>query len=207
MNDVNRLLEEGILQAIRNLLPVKSILRESLQEDDDDAVQINNLNDVEHEHEVETEVKKEPQSELKPEVQPSSLTEIQAQPLTEVQPSSLTEVQAQPLTEVQPALETEVKLPLEVQVPLEAKPDEVQLEKPYEPVNTFVVDTEKSVGFTGMDSVFGISGDAELRPTIEEAGDEFTILDDIGTLDINEFEDLDAPVTTAPLAADDYETI
>ena len=42
MTDVNRFLEEGILQAIRNLLPVKSILRDSLQEDEDDAIQITN---------------------------------------------------------------------------------------------------------------------------------------------------------------------
>jgi hypothetical protein len=42
MNEVGRFLEEGILQAVRNLLPVKSILRESLQEDDDDGVEISN---------------------------------------------------------------------------------------------------------------------------------------------------------------------
>jgi len=42
MTDVNRFLEEGILQAIRNLLPVKSILRDSLQEEEDDGIQITN---------------------------------------------------------------------------------------------------------------------------------------------------------------------
>jgi hypothetical protein len=73
--------------------------------------------------------------------------------------------------------------------------------------NTFVIDTEKSVGFTGIDSVFGTTGEAELRPSADEA-DELKILGDLEELDLDEIEDLNPiPTTLTPLGADDYETL
>jgi hypothetical protein len=73
--------------------------------------------------------------------------------------------------------------------------------------NTLVVDTEKTVGFTGVDSVFGTTGDAELRPMIDEGSDEFKILGDLESLDINEFEDINSEAQAIPLGSDDYESI
>ena len=68
-----------------------------------------------------------------------------------------------------------------------------------------VIDTERSVGFTGIDSIFGTTGDAELRPSVEES-DELKIVGDFEELNLDDIEDLEMPSTT-PLAADDYETL
>ena len=163
VNEVNRFLEEGILQAIRNLLPVKSILRDSLQEDEEDSIQVNTPTDL-------------------PEL--SQSLEVKPEPL---------EVQPEPL-EVQPE-------PLEVKAePLEVKPEVRQQE-------TLVIDTERSVGFTGIDSVFGTSGEAELLPSNEDS-EEFKILGESEELSLDDVEDLDAPqASLTPLAADDYESL
>ena len=165
MTEVNRFLEEGILQAIRNLLPVKSILRDSLQEEDEGEVK---LEEVKPEEVKPEEVKPE---EVKPE---------------EVKPEADSEEVK--LDEVKPELE-EVK-------PEEAKP------------STLIIDTERSVGFTGIDSIFGTSGEAELRESIEES-DDLKIIGDLEDLDIGDIEDLNAQNTMVPtpLAADDYETL
>ena len=165
MNEVNRFLEEGILQAIRNLLPVKSILRDSLQEEDDDAIHIAS-----------------PDTDLPtPSIEPIPVTT----------PLSIPAV-AEPVTE--PVAEP-------VAEPLQKGPNTLSVVK-------LDVDTEKSVGFTGMDSVFGDSGHAELRPMIDEGSDEFKILDGSEELSMNEFEDLNAiqeePVS---LSVADYETL
>ena len=158
MNDVNRFLEEGILQAIRNLLPVKSILRDSLQEDEDDGIQLESI--------------KEPKAES--------------------------------------AVEQAVALPEDVVNETPKVTPETPKVTPETPKqDTLFVDTEKSVGFTGIDSVFGTSGEAELRPSTEsEEGDELKILGDLEELDIGDIEDLDAPqAAPTPLGADDYESL
>jgi len=173
MNEVNRFLEEGILQAIRNLLPVKSILRESLQEEDDDAIQISNQEETDKEappvqaNEVQTEVS-EPVKNL-------------PEPVAEHVVEAVDEPIVKPV--VEPVVE-EVKAP-----------------------ETLVIDTERSVGFTGIDSVFGTNGEAELRASTEET-DELKIIGDLEDLDIGEIEDLDKPQSmSTPLAVDDYETL
>jgi hypothetical protein len=148
VNEVNRFLEEGILQAIRNLLPVKSILRDSLQEDDEDAIQVNTPS-VTEEHEIEEK---------------------------------------------------------HVEIPVENKTPEVS-ETPSKPQETLIIDTERSVGFTGIDSVFGTSGEADLIASNEES-DEFKILGESEQLSLDEIEDLDAPqASLTPLGADDYESL
>jgi hypothetical protein len=145
VNDVNKFLEEGILQAIRNLLPVKSILRDSLQDDEDDAIQINS-----------------------------------------------------------PVLAEAPEAPVLAEAPLVPVPDEhIELKEPI--ISPLVIDTERSVGFTGIDSVFGTVGDAELRPSVEES-DELKIIGDLEELNLDDIDDLEMPSTT-PLAADDYETL
>jgi hypothetical protein len=172
MNEVNRFLEEGILQAIRNLLPVKSILRDSLQEEDEGEVKLE-------------EVKAE-EAKAEPEEVKSEEVKVEEVKVEEVTPE-LEEVKSEP-EEVKPDLE-EVK-------PEEAKP------------STLIIDTERSVGFTGIDSIFGTSGEAELRESTEES-DDLKIIGDLEELDIGDIEDLNAQNTMVPtpLAADDYETL
>lgn len=160
VNEVNRFLEEGILQAIRNLLPVKSILRDSLQEDDDDAIQVNTPLAQEVSEEDETNKKEVKGEEVKPLEKLDTLESLEV-----------------------------------VEVP-EKKAQE-----------TLVVDTERSVGFTGIDSVFGTSGEAELLPSNEES-EEFKIIGESESLNLEEIEDLNAPpASLTPLAADDYESL
>ena len=172
MNDVNKLLERGILQAIRNLLPVKSILRDSLQEDDDDAIQVN------------------------------TQEELAETPLI---------AKAEGLKIEEPAVEVKSEEPMvEPSVELKAlevteAPKVVEVTKNPE---TLVIDTEKTVGFTGFDSVFGTTGDAEMKPMTEEGDDELKIIGDLEELNLDDIEDLDKPqVINTPLAVDDYETL
>lgn len=209
MNDVNRLLEEGIIQAIRNLLPVKSILRDSLQEDDD--IQVSDEMPLEDKL-PEDKLPEEPSVKETP-VEPSLETPIDhpvenpvEKPVeTPIEPSveKVSETSSDVLTEI-PALDNDIKTITTVKVP-----SVVSVEKQDDiPKNTLVVDTEKSVGFTGIDSVFGTVGDAELRPMVDEASDEFKIIGDSESLDLSDIEDIDAPEETiAPLSVDDYETI
>ena len=167
MNDVNRFLEEGVLQAIRNLLPVKSILRDSLQEEEDDGIHI-----------------------AQPET-PVATSESEVTHVSHVEPVA-------PLTPVTPVTPVEPLTPID---PLVSTPAT-------SPISTLIVDTEKTVGFTGMDAVFGDGGHAELRPMIDEGSDEFKILGESEDLDLNDIENLDAPsFIPEPLGSDDYETI
>jgi len=172
MNDVNRFLEDGILQAIRNLLPVKSILRDSLQEDDDDAIQVNANEDV-AESSVTPSITEAPESAETP-----SVTETQ--PLAE----TATELKALEVTDT---------------------PKVVEVTKAPE---TLIIDTERSVGFTGFDSVFGTTGEAEMKPMTDEGDDELKIIGDLEELNVEDIEDLDKPQPmNTPLAADDYESL
>ena len=174
MNDVNKLLERGILQAIRNLLPVKSILRDSLQEDDDDAIQVNAQEEL-----AETPLiakAEEPKAE-EPKVEESKVEEPKVEePKAELKALEVTET-----------------------------PKVVEVTKTPE---TLVIDTEKSVGFTGFDSVFGTTGDAEMKPMTEEGDDELKIIGDLEELTVDDIEDIDKPqMINTPLAVDDYETL
>lgn len=173
MNDVNRFLEEGILQAIRNLLPVKSILRDSLQEDEDDGIQLENIKQA-----------------------PEPLEAAETPHASEA--AKVTEVPEVPATPVIKVSEPEPETP---KAPEPVKTPEVPKQE------TLIIDTERSVGFTGIDSVFGTNGEAELRESTQES-DELKILGDLEELDMGEIEELDAaPAVPLPLSADDYESL
>ena len=195
MTDVNRFLEEGILQAIRNLLPVKSILRDSLQEDEDDSIHITSSL---------TPAADEAKEEKEEAVEEKVLAPVAA-PVAEAVLVSV----ATPLA-VPTAVPTAV--PEAVQEPIKLEPEPIKAAVTLPPVagtDTLVVDTEKSVGFTGMDSVFGDSGHAELRPMIEEGDNDLKILGESEDLDMGEVEDLELETiqTPLPLSADDYEAL
>jgi hypothetical protein len=186
MNDVNRFLEEGILQAIRNLLPVKSILRDSLQEED--GIEITTAEVKEP-----TTEKDEDDLEVEPKVEP-------------VEP----EVKVAVEPEVKVAVEPDVKAAVE---PPKPEPKANPLAIKIEESPRFVVDTEKSVGFTGMDALLGEDGEAELRPMIEEGESNKEELKIVGTsqdLSSDDIDELDFSVidkTPIALSADDYETL
>ena len=196
MTEVNRFLEEGIIQAIRNLLPVKSILRDSLQEDADDAIQITNsvLTPEVDEMHIEEKPVEEKTVEEKP-VEVKSVEEKSVEDKAEEKPVEGKPVEGKGREE---------------EKPVEVKPVVSQFVQDKSSSDTLIVDTERSVGFTGIDSLFGDAGDAELRPMIEEGDDELKIIGESESLNLDEFEDIDtagAAPSLVPLSADDYETL
>ena len=200
MNDVNRFLEEGILQAIRNLLPVKSILRDSLQEDEDDGIQITTAA-KESKPEAEGEVDAEVDEEVKPEVKPKVEPEVKPEVKPKVEPEVKPEAEAEVEEEVKPKVKKQIETEVQPKVQAEVKPPTQ---------NTFVVDTEKSVGFTGMDALLGEDGEAELRPMIEEGDNDLKIVGSSEDLSSDDIDELDFSVldkTPIALSADDYETL
>ena len=196
MNEVNRFLEEGILQAIRNLLPVKSILRDSLQEDAEDAIQITTGPSLSEEGSgIDDMAIEMPKVEV-PKVEEPKVEE------PKVEEPKVEEPKVEEPKVEEPTLE-KPKTPSVVQI---SKLDDMKSEAQ----NTLVIDTERSVGFTGVDSVFGESGDAELRPMIEEGDGDIQILGESEALDLEDIEDLDAigkDITSVPLSANDYEAL
>jgi hypothetical protein len=203
MSDVNRLLEEGILQAIRNLLPVKSILRESLQEDDEGLEISSAPVDTPNDESV-----KAPLTETSLDLS-GSLLDLSV--TTPVIPKVAAPIATGPIT-----VQTETPSVDPKGVIIEKMPESASSELPATdsiPIvkqETLVVDTERSVGFTGMDTVFGHAGEAEIRPMIEEGAneEEFEVSDLVESLNQTEFEDLNAPIeTSAPLSVDEYESI
>jgi hypothetical protein len=193
MNEVNRFLEEGILQAIRNLLPVKSILRDSLQEDAEDAIQITTGPSLSEEGSGIDDMAIEVPKVEEPKVEEPKVEEPKVEEPKVEEPK------------VEGPKVEEPKTPSVVQI---SKLDDMKSEAQ----NTLVIDTERSVGFTGVDSVFGESGDAELRPMIEEGDGDIQIIGESEALDLDDIEDLneaesgkDGP--PAPLSADDYEAL
>ena len=195
MNAVNDVLEEGILQAIRNLLPVKSILRDSLQEDEDDAIHIAQLDMPTPVAEpvaepVATEAVEEAEVDMTMAEATTETDALTPQPVIDLIPVT-------PATPATPAAVAPVATPAAVAGPATPANN-----------NTLIVETEKSVGFTGMDSVYGFSGDAELRPMIEEGSDEFKIIGESESLGTDDIEELDGPTfAPEPLGAADYETL
>ena len=201
MTIVNQYLESGILQAIRNLLPVKSILRDSLRDEPDDAVQIANAGLHSEKGEEKSEEKPEEKAEEKSEEKPEEKPEEKVEEKVEEKAEEKSIIKMVPPEEVQ----------VEKTLLQKAVKDEgLSYNTANSNSNMLVVDTEKSVGFTGMDSLFGEAGEAELRPMIEEGDNDLKILGESEDLDLDEMEDINAIdeiPTPAPLSADDYETL
>ena len=166
LNTVEGLLNEGILQSIRTMLPVKSILREYLHEDGDD------LDDEAKPSENAEEESKPvvPEEESKPivseEVKPIVTEEVKPE---EAKPEEAKPVEAKPV-EAKP----EEAKPEEAK-PVEAKPEEAKPEEVAPPAQTIVIDTEPSVRFTNIDTVFQPTGESDDVASIEEVNMDDTL--------------------------------
>jgi len=199
MNEVNHFLEKGILQAIRNLLPVKSILRDSLQEDDDDAIQVNTQDEL---AETPLVAKLDEPKVDEPKVEEPKVEGPKVEG-PKVEGPKVEEPKVEEPKPEEPKVE-EPKVELKA-LEVSETPRVVEVTKTPE---TLVIDTEKSVGFTGFDSIFGTTGDAEMKPMTEEGDDELKIIGDLEELNVDDIEDLDKPMAiNTPLAADDYESL
>ena len=183
LHTVEGLLSEGILQSIRTMLPVKSILREYLHEDTEEEVGEEEI--VEPAVEAPkpiveaaqpaveapvVEVKPEPVVEVKPAVE-APVVEVKPEPVVEVKPEPVVEVKPEPVVEVKP---------------------EPVVEAPAAPVQTIVVDTEPSVRFTNIDTVFQSTTDENTLEEVDIDDDVLQFVDsNTSALDSNlDYEEL-----------------
>ena len=181
LNTVEGLLSEGILQSIRTMLPVKSILREYLHEDTEE--------EVAEEEVVEpvVEASKPVVEATQPVVEAPEVEAPKPEPVVEVKPEPVVEVKAEPVVEVKPEPVVEVK-PEPV---VEVKPEPV-VEAPAAPVQTIVVDTEPSVRFTNIDTVFQSTADENALEEVDMDDDILQFVDsNTSALDSNlDYEEL-----------------
>jgi len=175
LNQVETLLHEGVLQTIRNMLPVKSILREYLQTDADDE-EVSEETHVSEEHQEESKSEEKPEEENKEEK-----SEV-------VEASKVEEVVEQPKEK-----EEIVEQSKEQEVTEEKKEEK----PPVAEAPTIVVDTEPSVRFSNIDTVFDASDPNKhsFKPTTSEEDDHIEFVDDSeipmdSFEEINEFETL-----------------
>ena len=181
LNTVEGLLSEGILQSIRTMLPVKSILREYLHEDTEE--------EVAEEEVVEpvVEASKPVVEATQPVVEAPEVEAPKPEPVVEVKPEPVVEVKAEPVVEVKPEPVVEVK----PEAVVEVKPEPV-VEAPAAPVQTIVVDTEPSVRFTNIDTVFQSTADENALEEVDMDDDILQFVDsNTSALDSNlDYEEL-----------------
>jgi hypothetical protein len=156
MRQVEALIQEGIQQSIRSLLPVKTILREYLN---DEAEEAEDEDGEEEKDEKSNEEKSEEKPQEKPQEKPLEKSEEKPQ-----------EKPAEPLVLTPPIVKEE---PATLEIPTKAFPDaksvvniikeesaplspsnQVIVPAPAATVQTLIVDTEPSVSFTNMDTIF-----------------------------------------------------
>ena len=180
MRQVEALIVEGIQQSIRSLLPVKTILREYLNDDEGAEGEA-------EDEEAETEVvaAKETEVETKPEEKPveEKPEEKPVEPVPTVKPEATTQSVQAPKSSMKSM----------VTVSKEAAPEAPQEQGGQQ---TLVVDTEPTVSFTNMDTIFD-SNDVEGNEIATHSMFEGGEVDRIETIDappepLDDFEELDA---------------
>ena len=183
LNLVEGLLSEGILQSIRTMLPVKSILREYLHDDG------------------ELEDESEPAAVPVPAPEPTLIPAPPAVPVIDLSANLVVpEVAPAPVAAPEPALApvpepTPAPAPAPTPAPV-PEPAPAPTPEPA-PVQTIVVDTEPSVRFTNIDSVF------------HHSDPEQNVMSEVNTID-NDFDDEDTLqfVDAPPTGLDgDYEEL
>jgi hypothetical protein len=183
LRQLEALLHECVQQAVRSLLPVKSLLRDYLAEPDE--------ND---EKEVAAAIKEEA----------AAAAEDDAPVVVPPVVEPVTIVEAAPAI---PTPEPTVPAP-EPAVPAVATPEPtVPTVEPTTPVppQTIVVDTEQSVHFNDYDTVYSANNPNKTEIVYEpknnddedDVNDSIRILEEIQNLSTNDFEDLDAPPRAA----------
>jgi len=177
LRQLEALLHECVQQAVRSLLPVKSLLRDYLAEPDE--------ND---EKEVAAAIKEE-----------AAAAAEDAAPIAPVVPEIVPAVVA-PI----PELVTPVSEVVTIIEPVPT-PDVAPAPTPTAPPQTIVVDTEQSVHFNDYDTVYSANNPNKTEIVYEpknnddedDVNDSIRILEEIQNLSTNDFEDLDAPPRAA----------
>ncbi len=183
LNQMETLLQEGVLQTIRNMLPVKSILREYLQTDNEE-----DENEQVQEEEKPVEEKKEEEQKPAEEEKPVEEQKEEEKPVEEEQkPVEEQKEETKPVEEEQ-------------KPPVETVPEEAPKVEPVSP--TIVVDTEPSVRFSNIDTVFHPSDPQQhtFKPTTNTDDEHIEFVDDAAEGIVDSFEELGEDIQ-------DYETL
>jgi hypothetical protein len=203
---IESLLSEGVLQAVRNMIPVKSILRDFVSVDDDDE-------EKEEKDEEKEEEKTEETKEVK-EVLP--VEPIVSEPVTELKPIQTIDVSASDIVvnTITPAATLGDTIAAVAAIVPDVAPSDVSA-NPVSANPIITIDTDKSshVKFADYKTVFD-SDNPDDSDMIQD-GDEQSGTDH-GTLELmdgpaeplgfDDIEDLDKPIDEG-LGSDDYEVI
>lgn len=228
---IEQLLNDGILQAIRGLLPVKNILKDYLAEPDGDDDKEDEDEDEKEEKEEKEQKEEEPQKDEHeerisepseaPALTPVVMAEeshkaeetVSEQPIIPLEETSTLLEQpvvaaAAPVQVPEPTTLSSIPAPLEPSAP--PAPVAVSQPTPQPTTPTFVVDTEPTVRFTDYNQVIQekVSGtDISYQHTTHEPPEEdgLVFLDDEAS-ELSDVEDLDEG-PPEPLGADDFESL
>jgi hypothetical protein len=185
MRQIEGLINDGVNQAIRSMLPVKSILKEYLRDDDDDDKE-------DEKEEKEEKVEKEVEKEEKEEAEKVEKEEKEEKPVEKAEEPAekaeepvekAEEEKEKPVEKAEEKIEKveeKVEKPLEVEKPVEVE-EPVKPEKVEKLTPTIIIGAENDshVQFTGLDSVFNSDNPEEsgFKKMTEESDEGLEILD------------------------------
>ncbi len=200
LRQVSQLLQEGVLQSIRGMLPVKSILKEYLNDDGETAAE-------EAQEEAEEEKASEPVVEpvVKEETTDLSGASVEETVAEEKKQEKVEEPKVEEKKEEKEEPKAEEKKEEKEEPKVEEKKEE-SVQPP-----TIHVDTEPSVSFTGMDTVFHYDADKNnISPPVvteERYPDEIVIDESSAPEPLDEFESLENEDDRLSFAEDEVETL
>ncbi len=190
MRQADQLIQEGILQAIRSMLPVKTILKEYLAGDDDE-------DDTKEEEEEEKDEKEDKEDKEEEAIKLTEEVKVEEKKPEIVQEAPKMD---EPKVEIPKVEETKIEVP-KVEIPaaselVKATSDSQAIPQEDENKQTIVVDTEPTVRFANFNTVF--DADNPEKTTFEEHNDmeedeetQIRILDNEPPAPLDDFEDLE----------------
>jgi hypothetical protein len=202
LRQLEGLLHDCVQQAVRSLLPVKSLLRDYLAEPDENE-----------EKEVAAAIKEEEAAEAPvvpiPEPVVATLTPEPAVPTPTPEPVVITPTPEPVAPTPEPVVATPTPTPTSTPTPptptsTPPTPTSTSTSTP-PPQQTIVVDTEQSVHFNDYDTVYSPNNPNNTEIVYEpktgddddDINDSIRILEEIQNLSTTDFEDLDAPSRSA----------
>lgn len=208
MRQVEVLIQEGIQQSIRSLLPVKTILREYLNDEAEGTGEEDDGEDEKSESKAEDEVEVKAKSVEEPEPEPESEPVAKKEPLVAVPTAPAPATAVEEPAKVQPEVLTvpitstsESKsvvniIKQEAPAPTGTVTNQVILPSAPAPLQTLVVDTEPSVSFTNMDTIFDSEHPEDNVISESPRHDEEVEIDHVEVIDappepLDGFEDLE----------------
>ena len=202
LRQVEQLLHEGVLQSIRGMLPVKSILKEYLADDVDEPATAVEEPAVEEEaaDAVEPVVKEEEKQEEAEPALPAVVTDVSGSLVKEEK----VEAKEEAKEEVKQEVKEEVKVEVKEEKPVETTPP---------PPPTIHVDTEPSVSFTDMDTVFhydpakNVIGPNEQTHDDDKYAGGIVIDESAAPEPLDEFESLEKEEDALSFKEDEFETL